>query len=355
MAHSADPGRPYLIFSLLDKLYGVPALLARELIRLPEVTPIEEAPASVIGVVNLRGRVTPIMDLNLRLGRLPEPYRLSDGALVLSWEERVLGLVITEVQEVRALHEEEIDAPPGPEDSRETGRHIAFIAGVARVDEEMVSLLDVERLMRATPVNGDALELSTQEEHSDFNGLTRRRRFRIDATEEERVILRERARHLMRRTEQETLEGLLPLAVVRLNREYLAVDLNRVRGFAQIKQVTPIPCCPGHIVGSMNLRGDILTLLDIGPLLNIPTHTKDAAPNKAVVTALGEITVGILVHDIVDIIHLRPQDLAKAPTAGGAIQKEHLRGTAPYEKGMLSVLDLEKILTSPELVVEEEA
>src|SRR6185436_21126644 len=99
--------------------------------------------------------------------------------------------------------------------------------------------------------------------------------FFADATAEERAILRERALGLMPAGESQDRFHLMPLAVVSLNGEYFAVDLNLVREFGTIHHVTPVPCCPPHIVGQMNLRGDILTLVDIRGALRMPMQGAD--------------------------------------------------------------------------------
>lgn len=88
-------------------------------------------------------------------------------------------------------------------------------------------------------------------------------------TPEELTIFHARARILMQLPEEVVVEGMTSLAVVSLNGEYFGVDLEVIKEFANIRGVTPVPCTPAHIVGDMNLRGDILTIMDIGGMLNL--------------------------------------------------------------------------------------
>ena len=121
---------------------------------------------------------------------------------------------------------------------------------------------------------------------------------------------------------------------------------------ADVRRVTPLPCCPPHIVGNMNLRGDIVTLVDIRNLLGLPPGGPTAP--KAVVVGMGETLVGIAVNEVFDVASLRPSDLIAAPPTAAAAEK-YIKGTSPYGGRMMAVLDLRKILAEGELVVNEEA
>ncbi|MBF0368183.1 MAG: chemotaxis protein CheW [Magnetococcales bacterium] len=351
MDHSLDQGS-HLVFSLTGKLYGVNATLVREIVRLPEITPMEEAPPYIVGVLNLRGQVIPVMDLNIRMGCHTKPYRLTDAILVLDGPDRGLGLVVNEVLEVRVLGEGEVDQAPafGEFESR---RQQKFITGVAIDGEEMVMLLDAARLFRFIPLGGDPGEGGEEEsEETELELLAEPRLFNPEATESERGVFRERAKRLMRALDEQVMEGLASLAVVELYGERLGIGLDIVRGFTQLRQVTPIPCCPDHIVGSMNLRGEILTMVEISGFLGIPP-LPDSPPAMALVAVVGEITVGVLVHDVVDVIHLSPSEITRAPSAVGTLKKDFLKGAARYEEEMFSLLNLEKVLGSEELSVNE--
>ena len=104
------------------------------------------------------------------------------------------------------------------------------------------------------------------------------------ASPEERATFRERAENLRRTAESEDFAGLIPLAVIGLNGEYLGLDLDTVREFTDdISKITPIPCCPPHIVGNINLCGEIVTLVDVREVLNLPIAGTNQASKVMVV------------------------------------------------------------------------
>src|SRR5581483_10681188 len=123
---------------------------------------------------------------------------------------------------------------------------------------QVIMLLDMERLVRLPvgPGPGEERDAAEGEVEEPSPGRT----FCPDASDEERATFRERARSLARPVETQDFSGLLPLAVARLGAEYFGLPLPVVREFSDIAAVTRVPCCPPHVVGQMNLRGDILTL-----------------------------------------------------------------------------------------------
>lgn len=352
----------YLIFRLADKLYGLAAHMINEVVRLPEITPLEEAPTHILGVINWRGRTTPVVDLHLRMGRRSEPLRLTDAVIVLEYGKTTVGITVNEILEVRTFLPGEMDPTPQFTDPDHRRGH-AVVSQVAQTEDELVLLLDPARLL--TPFDeesplmaaseGEIPEISEAmvgEEDLSF-ALRPPRSPYAHLGKEERRILRERALRLRLTTgDWETHHDVISLAVVELHNELLAMNLNKIRGFAQIRGITPIPCCPPHVLGSMNLRGNILTLIDISRILNIPASNPNPPVHVLLVEHHAQV-IGIGAHQILDIIHLRPEEIAKAPTSSGALNRELLQGAALYGTTMFSLVDLGRIFTSPEWIVND--
>jgi purine-binding chemotaxis protein CheW len=125
-----------------------------------------------------------------------------------------------------------------------------------------------------------------------------------------------------------------------------------VREFSHLRRVTPIPCCPPHIAGNMNLRGDILTLVDIRGLLNIPAGGSAA---EVMVVESGELSIGVPVDKVLEVIYLQPADITHLTAAATDEKNEYCKGVVHYGDSMVSILDMQKILTKGGLEVEEQA
>lgn len=143
---AARPGK-YLTFRLGGETYAIDVLRVREIIRMTDITRVPRTPEFVRGVINLRGRITPIADLRLRFGLEAARDGERTCIVVVSWPDEdgevVLGAVVDEVCDVREVGAGEIEAPPWP--SPEAGP--SFVPGIVKSEEGVVVLLDVERLL----------------------------------------------------------------------------------------------------------------------------------------------------------------------------------------------------------------
>src|SRR5262249_2564789 len=122
------------------------ALAVREILWLPELTPLDEAPRYVAGVLNLRGHLVPVIDLHRRFGRAGHRYSTRDSVLVLEWEGQRAGVIVSQVLSVRDMADSETEMPPGYGLESDTGER--FLCGLAKVDQAVVMMLDLERLLR---------------------------------------------------------------------------------------------------------------------------------------------------------------------------------------------------------------
>lgn len=139
--------------------------------------------------------------------------------------------------------------------------------------------------------------------------------------------------------------------MIRLDRELFGLGLDVVREFAHLRSVSPLPCCPPHIVGNMNLRGDILTLIDIRSALGLMNNT---AMSEVVVLRLGELRLGLQVSEIVDVVYLTPADIGAVPVASERAGQAYCKGVATHGGQAVAILDLEKMLAQRALQVSEE-
>ncbi|MEG4588215.1 chemotaxis protein CheW [Microcoleus sp. MOSTC5] len=368
--------KPYLIFKQNGLLYGVEVGCVREIFFLPEFTPIAEAPQDIVGAIDLRGEILPVMDLNLRLGYLWQKYCLTDSAIVIEWQGFRVAIIVNEVSEVKYIPQEAI-TPQLSYGGDKAGAPHRFLAGFARCEGDIIMLLNLDRLIRYSPdktepempvfasgagswaaagkVDGTNLPLEIEPKllAEDAKVLSQPQVFCPNATPEEKAIFRERADNLRLLGDREnSAEINLSLVVVVLNGEYFGINLKVVREFTQINQVTPVPCTPDRIIGNMNLRGEILTLVDIRNVLNMSADTKSLS--KAIVVEIEDLVVGIAVDEILDIIYLNVAELATIPAALNSANREYLRGTAFYEEKIIAVLNLRKLLTKGGVVVDEE-
>lgn len=137
----------YLTVVLENEAYGIAVLKVREIIRMQKITPVPQMPAFVKGVINLRGRVIPIIDLRAKFGLKAEFAERTCIVVVqvkLRSEQIVqMGLIVDSVEEVANLNTEEIEPVP------EFGTRVdtTYLLGMAKVKGQVKTLLDIDRVV----------------------------------------------------------------------------------------------------------------------------------------------------------------------------------------------------------------
>ena len=149
-----------LTFALAGEEYGVDILTVREIRGWTRVTRIPQTPAHVLGVLNLRGAIVPIMDLRLRFGLEREAYDDSTVTIIVSVADRLFGIVVDAVSDVVDVEPSAINSVPDMGAVVDT----RYLKGIATHLERMVMLLDVEKLMRPEDVESLDAAMPTLQE-----------------------------------------------------------------------------------------------------------------------------------------------------------------------------------------------
>lgn len=131
-------------FRLGDEEYAVDVAQVQEIVRLVAITPVPRAPEHVEGVINLRGRIVPVVDLAVRLG-LPKRERSASSRIVITQVgERTVGMLVDAVSEVLRLSTSAIEAAP---DLLKASLSHDFFTGVGKIEERLLILLDLPRVL----------------------------------------------------------------------------------------------------------------------------------------------------------------------------------------------------------------
>jgi purine-binding chemotaxis protein CheW len=139
----AEGRREFLTFTLGKESYAIDILKVQEIRGYETPTRIANAPEFIKGVINLRGHIVPIVDMRLKLGVGEARYDNNTVVIVLNILKRVVGIVVDSVSDVITLAADAIKPPP------EFGATLKteYIVGLASVGEELLILVDIERLM----------------------------------------------------------------------------------------------------------------------------------------------------------------------------------------------------------------
>ena len=132
----------YLTFHIGTEDYGISIAYVTEIIGIQSITEIPEMPDYIKGVINLRGKVIPVMDVRTRFRLEPRDYDERTCIIVVEINETSVGLVVDAVNEVADIPEDQVEPPPK---SRRKGG--SYIQGIGKIDKEVKILLDINKIL----------------------------------------------------------------------------------------------------------------------------------------------------------------------------------------------------------------
>ena len=130
-------------FSLADEDYAVPIKNVKEIILIDGITQVPQMPHFILGVINLRGQVIPVIDLRKRLNLTVAEINEQSRIMVSRIDGRIVGLVVDAVSQVMKIDPKQIQDPP------ETIASVTsdYITGIAKISEQMIICLDLQRIL----------------------------------------------------------------------------------------------------------------------------------------------------------------------------------------------------------------
>jgi purine-binding chemotaxis protein CheW len=295
------------------------------------------------------------LDLYLRLGVATHPYQLSDRVILVNHQGHRFGIIVNDVSAVESIADAQINAA-----LVEEFPHLDFHAykiqrGIAHLEDRILVIVDPELILHPREIQHDEtlrdiVQGTPEGQHKvrqaldEVEHLPTHRQFCPHVTPEERAEFQRRAEALRQGAIAQTTDNQTALAIVQLSDELFGLELTHIREFTEVTRMTPIPWCPGHIVGNTNLRGEVITLVDMSSFLGLPPLDR-AQCRSAVIVEADNVVVGILVGAVVDVHHLPAHQISLTPTAIQGARREILRGETAYHDKMVSLLAIEKLLT----------
>ena len=140
----------FLTFSLGNEVYGIEIKFVTEIIGMQSVTQIPDLPDYVKGIINLRGKIIPVIDVRLRFKKVYREYNDRTCIVVVDIKGVTLGLIVDAVEEVLIIPGQEIVLPPQFDNG---SYHQRFIKGIGKVGTEVKLILDSDRLLSDNEIN----------------------------------------------------------------------------------------------------------------------------------------------------------------------------------------------------------
>jgi chemotaxis signal transduction protein/CHASE3 domain sensor protein len=164
-----------------------------------------------------------------------------------------------------------------------------------------------------------------------------------------KAVLEERARALSKVTEVQTSEGV-PLVVFSLANETYGIATEHIKEVQPLRDITPVPCTPEFVIGVVNIRGSIYSVIDIRSFFGVQ-RTEIGDSTKVILVNGAGLEVGILADDVKGATSVLLNDIKPPLTTQAAVKEEYIQGVT---KEMLIVLNLVALLRDERIIVREE-
>jgi purine-binding chemotaxis protein CheW len=312
VAEQVEDELPYVTFTLGKESFGINLKMVEEIIELPAVTKVPDAPPYVLGVICLRDQVLPLLDFVQLLHAEPAEQAVKgDMVILLSFGRVKLGIVVDGIQEIIRIREEDILPPPQTLSERE----VADLEGIVLRSDRMVSLLKVMDI-----INGEdqakiaAMGSSLMPERSE---------------------------------DAQAASFELPLVVFRLGNEAYSLRLHEVREIIMVGNITPIPRAPSFIDGVLNLRGEVMPVIDLRERFGLPRQDVTSV-SRIVITPIGGVGTGLVVDSVEEVKSVDERRLEAPPRVTAVGANAFIEKVARVDQNVIFLLNVQCLLTEVE-------
>ncbi len=140
----------------------------------------------------------------------------------------------------------------------------------------------------------------------------------------------------------------IQLVVFSLGREEFAVEVTQVREIIRMEEITRMPKSPYFVEGIINLRGQIIAVIDLAKRLNIDSGER-GAETRIIVVEAGDVKVGMIVDSVSEVLRIGADAVEPSPTMATDVSAAFLQGVVKHDNRLIILLDLTKVLSLEEM------
>jgi len=142
-------------------------------------------------------------------------------------------------------------------------------------------------------------------------------------------------------------DPVIQLVTFRLQDETYGINVMQVQEVLRVTEIAPVPGAPGYVLGIINLRGNVVTVIDTRNRFGLPAADVDDSSRIVIIESEQQV-VGILVDSVAEVVELRHSEIDSAPNVGNDESSRYIQGVASRDEDLLIVVDLNKLLSDEE-------
>ncbi|HWQ95624.1 MAG TPA: chemotaxis protein CheW [Gammaproteobacteria bacterium] len=143
-------------------------------------------------------------------------------------------------------------------------------------------------------------------------------------------------------------DPLVQWVTFRLDNETYGVNVMQVQEVLRMTEIAPVPGAPGYVLGIINLRGNVVTVIDTRKRFGLEPREVDDA-TRIVITEIEQQVMGMLVDSVAEVVDVRMSEIETAPNVGNDESSRFIQGVSSREGDLLILVDLNKLLSADEL------
>ncbi len=147
--------------------------------------------------------------------------------------------------------------------------------------------------------------------------------------------------------EDQVADPVIQLVTFHLDDETYGIDVMQVQEVLRVSEIAPVPGAPPYVLGIINLRGNVVTVIDTRGRFALPQGEITDATRIVIIECEGQV-VGILVDSVAEVVELNQSEIDSAPNVGNDESSRYILGVATKDSKLLIVVDLNKLLTEDE-------
>ena len=142
-------------------------------------------------------------------------------------------------------------------------------------------------------------------------------------------------------------DSVLQCVTFRLDNEIYGINVMQVQEVLRVTEIAPVPGAPHYVLGIINLRGNVVTVIDTRERLGLEAKEVDESTRIVIIEA-DKMVVGILVDAVAEVVDLRASEIESAPSVGNDESSKYIQGVASRDGELLILVDLNKLLNDEE-------
>lgn len=321
-----------LIFECSDSKFAIDVEKMIEIIEMVEIRPMPNSPAFLKGVINYRGKVVPICDLNFLFEGKNQKVTLNTPIIMVEIEGKLMGFMVETVIGVQSLGKE----------AKMPVSHIAreYIINAFEYQENVLLIIDLAKVFKVADKEISKTSLGSQADDNDEA---------LDDTQ--KPIMHERAISLSRviNKKQKKLSKYICFGA---NKEKYGLNIDFVDSVLTMQKVHWVPGLPNFVPGIFNKRGEIVSIIDFSTFIGL-AGTKITQQSGLIVIKNEGMETALLVDDVIGVIDVCDKEIQPPPAVLTKEQVEYIEGEVETKKGLLVIVNAAKLLNAKRLTVFE--